>query len=114
MMILNQRKQPNMNKSVAHESKDKKIMPSKTLKIINHTIFSKSPSKSGLDIEKKAVISTNEVYNNFNTTENYTPKNNYELFNRLSNDPKLWINYLKSINARTNLKTKKKFLFLSQ
>ena len=49
MIILNQKKQPNMKKSVAHESKDKKIMPSKTLKTINHTIFSKSPSKSGLD-----------------------------------------------------------------
>ena len=52
-MILSQRKQPNMKKSVAYESKDKKIMPSKTLKTINPTIFSKSLSKSGLDVEKK-------------------------------------------------------------
>ena len=56
MIILSQRKQPNMKKSVAYESKDKKIMPSKTLKTINHTIFSKSPSKSGLTLKRKLLF----------------------------------------------------------
>ena len=97
----------NFKKSiVVQESKFDKIKPSKALNTINPVSFSKSLNKSGLHVEKKPVIPTNEVHNNFNTTEIYS-NNNHELFNRYSNAPKIRTNDLKSIKASANLKTKK-------